>query len=158
MIYPEDVLIKPSSKVRQIKQRELRLAKDMIETMYEEEGVGIAAPQVSVGEQIIVVSPTAQPGEEQVYFNPEITDYSNDEEVMSEGCLSLPGVSCEVRRSKKIKLRALDLNGVSMSLELEGFPARVIQHEVDHLHGKLIIDRIDFNRRQLILSGYSPRR
>ena len=135
-------------------RQDFRLIKDMIDTMYQEDGVGLAAPQVGVSKRIIVVSPNARRGEERVYINPEIIESSPEKEIGLEGCLSLPGISCEVQRSKKIKFKALDLNGVEQAEELLNFPARVIQHEIDHLNGVLIIDRVDFNQRQSLLGTY----
>ena len=152
--YPDPVLSMKAKSVGTIGPKELRLIQDMIETMYQEDGVGLAAPQVGISQRIIVVSPEGEPGEEEVYINPEIFESSQDEEVGPEGCLSLPGVSCDVRRTKRIRLRALDLQGKQRTQDLKDFHARVVQHEIDHLNGVLLIDRLDFNRRQMLLGSY----
>lgn len=152
--YPNPILNKKAERVGKLGKEDFRLIQGMVETMYEEDGVGIAAPQVGADRCIIIVSPQAKRGEEQVYVNPEITEASQEGEIGLEGCLSLPGISCEIRRSKRIKLEALNLKGQNVVCEFQDFPARVVQHEVDHLNGVLIIDRVDFNQRQTLLSGY----
>jgi len=114
----------------------------------------LAAPQVGISKRIIIISPRAVRGEEQIYINPEIIHFSDQQETGLEGCLSVPNVSCEVRRAKKITLKALNLEGKSLLEEFQNFPARVVQHEVDHLNGVLLIDRVDFNQRQALLGSY----
>ena len=152
--YPNPILTAKAKRVESISKKDLELIRNMIETMYHEDGVGLAAPQVGVSKQIIVVSPNARRGEEQVYINPEILEASREQEIGLEGCLSLPGISCEVRRPRTIKFRALNLKGTEHVQELDNFPARVIQHEMDHLNGILLIDRVDFNQRQTLLGTY----
>ena len=152
--YPNPILAKKALAIGKDELKNLHFIQDMINTMYQEDGVGLAAPQVGISKRIVIVSPNAKPGEERVYINPEITESSREEEIAVEGCLSLPGISCEVRRAKKIKLRSWDLNGVEQIEDLQNFPARVVQHEIDHLNGILLIDRVDFNRRQALLGTY----
>ncbi len=152
--YPNPVLSQKAQPMGRLNDKDLSLIRDMIDTMYEDDGVGLAAPQVGVSKRIIVISPRAVRGEEQVYINPEILHFSEEEEIAVEGCLSLPNISCEVRRAKKIMLKALDLKGKEYTEELRNFPARVVQHEIDHLNGILLIDRIDFNQRQTLLGTY----
>ncbi len=152
--YPNSVLSGKAQSVESIGKKDLQLVSDMIDTMYQEDGVGLAAPQVGVPKRIIIISPNARPGEEQVYINPEILQSSSEQEIGLEGCLSLPGISCEVWRAKKIKFKALGPEGSEKIQELENFPARVVQHEIDHLNGVLIIDRVDFNQRQTLLGSY----
>ncbi len=151
--YPDPILSQKAASIGRLSKQDLSLIKDMIETMYEEDGVGLAAPQVGISKRIIVVSPNAVPGEEEVYINPEVIYFSDQKELGTEGCLSVPNVSCDVWRSKKITLKALDLKGKELVLELQNFSARVVQHEIDHLNGLLLIDRIDFNQRQTVLSN-----
>ena len=152
--YPDPVLSKKSLPVGRLTDKDLRLIREMVEIMYEEDGVGLAAPQVGVSKRIIVVSPRAVRGEEQVYINPEITYFSEQQEIGLEGCLSVPNVSCEVNRAKKITLKALTMEGKQLVEELQNFPARIIQHEIDHLNGILLIDRVGFNQRQVLLGSY----
>ena len=152
--YPNPTLSTKAMPVGSISKKDLQLIRDMIDTMYQEDGVGLAAPQIGISKRIIVASPNARQGEEQVYINPEIIQSSSEQGTCPEGCLSLPGISCEVRRAKKIKLKSLCLKGSEQIQEFENFPARVIQHEIDHLNGVLLIDRIDFNQRQTLLGAY----
>lgn len=151
--YPNPILSKKSKEVGRLSKEDLRSIQDMIETMYQEDGVGLAAPQVGISKRMIVVSPNAKPGEERVFINPEIVESSRDEELGLEGCLSVPGISCEIRRAKKIKLQAFDIKGLKLIEEFQNFTARVIQHEIDHLNGILLIDRVSFNERQTLLSS-----
>ncbi len=114
---------------------------DMRETMKEGDGVGLAGPQVNFFKRIIVAKINDR---DLVLINPEITWKSREKDEMEEGCLSLPEVLLKIKRSSRIKVEALDLCGSVIDLELEGLPARIIQHEVDHLNGKLILDRVSF--------------
>ncbi len=152
--YPDPILSKKAETVGRISDKDLRVIREMIDIMYEEDGVGLAAPQVGISKRIIIISPRAVRGEEQVYINPEIIHFSDQQEISLEGCLSVPNVSCEVRRAKKITLKALNVEGKPLLEELQNFPARVVQHEVDHLNGILLIDRVDFNQRQALLGSY----
>lgn len=126
---------------------------DMIDTMYVEDGVGLAAPQVGVSKRILVASPSMKKGEEYVIVNPEIYA-SAGREAGVEGCLSLPGITGEVMRAKKIRVRFQDRFGKAHDIEAKDFFARIIQHEIDHLDGKLLIDRVDFHQRQELLAQY----
>lgn len=154
LTYPNPILSRKAQTVDRLSDKDLRLIEEMIDIMYEENGVGLAAPQVGISKRIIIVSPKAVRGEEQVYINPEITYFSSQQELAVEGCLSVPNVSCEVRRAKKITLKAQTVGGKQIVEGLENFPARVVQHEIDHLNGILLIDRVDFNQRQTLLGGY----
>ncbi len=122
---------------------------DLIETMYEYDGAGLAAPQVHVSQQIVVMEvgrnpryPHAPEIPLTVYINPEITSLTEDMDEDWEGCLSVPGLRGRVPRYVKIRVRAYNRQGQRLDFIAEGFHARVIQHECDHLWGKLYIDRI----------------
>ncbi len=126
-----------------------RFIDDLIDTMHEYDGAGLAAPQVHVSKQIVVIEPGGRrqelspPGAETiVYINPDITPLTDDMDEDWEGCLSVPGLRGRVPRYTKIRFRAYDRHGKRIDLVAEGFAARVIQHECDHLWGKLYIDRI----------------
>lgn len=151
--YPDPVLKKKAEPLTQFGPAEQKLFDDMIETMHVEDGVGLAAPQAGISKRILVACPTVKKGEEYVIVNPEILE-SSGREVGPEGCLSLPGVQGEVARAKKIKLRYQDRSGQIITADLKDFFARIIQHEMDHLDGVLLIDRVDFNQRQEILAQY----
>lgn len=122
---------------------------DLIETMYDYDGAGLAAPQVHVSKQIVVMEvqrhpryPNAPSIPLTVYVNPEITPLTDEMDEDWEGCLSVPGLRGRVPRYTKIRLRAYDRDGQRVDFVAEGFHARVIQHECDHLWGKLYIDRV----------------
>ena len=118
---------------------------DMIETMYEYHGVGLAAPQVHEGLRLFVAMLDNEPGEDSealVVINPEITPNGTTMEEGWEGCLSIPDIRGMVPRHTDITVKALDRNGKAMELRLRGFPARVAQHETDHLDGVLFFDRM----------------
>jgi peptide deformylase len=122
---------------------------DMIDTMYEYDGVGLAAPQVHVSKQIMVLEvshhpryPHVPPIPLSVYINPEITPVSDDMEEEWEGCLSVPGLRGHTPRYTKLRLRAYDRQGAHVDFVAEGFHARVIQHEYDHVQGKVYLDRM----------------
>ena len=113
---------------------------DMIETMVEEDGVGLAAPQVNVSKRIMIASDL-----ENIYvmINPEIEAYSEKSATDAEGCLSLPGLQAMVQRPEKVIVKALDREGKPLKITAKGLLARVIQHEVDHLNGVLYVDKMD---------------
>ena len=152
-LYPDPILKVKALPLSQFGPAEQKFFDDMIETMHVEDGVGLAAPQVGVSKRVLIACPTVKRGEEYVIVNPEILE-SSGREAGAEGCLSLPGVQGEVARAKKIKLRYQDRKGEVITAELKDFFARIIQHEMDHLDGILLIDRVDFNQRQEILSQY----
>ncbi len=122
---------------------------DMIETMYEYDGAGLAAPQVHVSQQIVVMKVTKNPRYPEapdvpltIYINPEVTALTEATDEDWEGCLSVPGMRGRVPRPTNIRLRAYDRHGKRVNFVAEGFHARVIQHECDHLEGKVYIDRM----------------
>ncbi|MBU3759160.1 MAG: peptide deformylase [Candidatus Omnitrophica bacterium] len=151
--YPDPVLALKAETVSEFGSEMQKFFDDMIETMYVEDGVGLAAPQVGVSKRIMIVSPKGKRGEEHVIVNPVILEMTGRERG-PEGCLSFPGISAEVFRAKKIKVRYQDRNGKVIEDEVKDFFARVIQHELDHLDGVLLIDRVDFNQRQVLLDEY----
>ncbi|MBX4189879.1 peptide deformylase [Candidatus Parcubacteria bacterium] len=121
----------------------LELIEEMRTAMKDNAGVGLAANQIGKDLAIFVIDKKLA-DEHQVpdaYINPEITEYSKDEDFMEEGCLSIPGFYTEIKRSKKVKLKALDENGKKIKIKAKGFLARVLQHETDHLCGIVIKDK-----------------
>ncbi len=135
------------------------LLANMFETMYDSDGVGLAAPQIGRNDRIIVIdaSPLAETfpeldGFKKVLINPQLEVLDGDKETRAEGCLSLPGLSENVTRVEHIRLRWLDENFEEHDEEFSGFGARVIQHEYDHIEGKVYIDHISGIRKQLIRS------
>lgn len=151
--YPDPILKKKAEPLTQFGPQEQKLFDDMVETMYVEEGVGLAAPQIGISKRIFVASPTMTEGEEYIFVNPEIIE-TRGKEMSLEGCLSLRGVSGEIPRATVVRFRALDRQGKPVEMEVKDLFARIVQHEVDHLDGILLIDRVDFNKRQALLASY----
>ena len=151
--YPDPVLKKKAEPLTQFGLEEQKLFDKMIETMVAEDGVGLAAPQVGISRRILVASPTMTRGEEYVFVNPEILE-ARGRELGLEGCLSLPGISGEIARAKVVRFRALNRKGHRLEMEVKDFFARILQHEIDHLNGILLIDRVDFDKRQELLAAY----
>lgn len=141
----DPVLRKISKEVKEVNDRIRELAEDMIETMYENYGVGLAAPQVGILKRVIVVDVDTESENQEpyVFINPVIVEQSGEQRG-PEGCLSVPGVMGEITRPFKIKVEALNTDGEKFTLEAEDFFARAICHEIDHLNGILFIDREDF--------------
>ncbi len=138
----DPILRKISRPVKEVNDHIKEIMEDMLETMRESNGVGIAGPQVGIMRRIFVAEPNPGAEEEMVYFmiNPEI--YETEGEIEDEeGCLSVPGYLGTVTRPEKIKMRALDLDGNMQEYEFEGFEARVMCHEYDHLDGILYTDK-----------------
>lgn len=137
--YPDERLHTLAKKVDQVNDNTRQLIKDMAETMYVAPGVGLAATQVNVHEQVIVLDVSDTHDELRVFINPELLSCSG--EVMGEeGCLSVPGIYENVKRSERVTVRALNEKGASFTLAAEGFLAVCIQHEMDHLRGKVFVE------------------
>jgi peptide deformylase len=149
--YPDPILKQKAKPVEHIDDSIRRLLDDMVETMYAAPGVGLAAPQVGVSLRVIVVdaSPKDEGAKLMKLINPVIT-HSEGSISDEEGCLSIPEISGEVVRAKKISVEALDENGKPVSFTTDTFLARVIQHEIDHLNGILFIDRLSRLKQDLI--------
>ena len=143
LIHPDPILRRKSKRIEQIDDNFKNFLKDLTETMYEKDGVGLAAPQIGVLKRVVVIDVSDhQNGEErapQYFLNPEIIDRKNFE-VNEEGCLSVPDIHEDVKRATYVKVRFYDENLDFFELEAEGLLAIAIQHEVDHLDGKLFID------------------
>ncbi|MCS7021138.1 MAG: peptide deformylase [Gemmataceae bacterium] len=142
--YPHPALRQKAQPVQAITDEVRRVAARMFELMYEHEGLGLAAPQVALPWQLIVLNFTADPDKrdnELVAINPVIVE-SKGSVVGREGCLSFPGLYQNVRRAKTVKVQAYDLQGRLYEMVCHDLPARVWQHEIDHLHGILFIDRM----------------
>lgn len=156
-LYGHPVLRKVSCEVTPDYKDLKKLIADMYETMYASEGVGLAAPQIGRNDRIVVIdaNPVADTyaecaGRKMTLINPEIEILGDETETRYEGCLSLPGLSEKVKRSEHIRLRWLDEEFNPHEEEIKGFLARIVQHECDHLEGKMYIDHISPIRKQLI--------
>lgn len=151
--YPNPILKRPSAALLVVGNEERGVLENMAETMYSSHGVGLAAPQIGINKQLMVVDI----GDKRLLrlINPSVLKADGKEE-MEEGCLSVPGIYINVKRPKKIKIKALNENGREVSFEAAGLLARVIMHEIDHLRGKLIVDHINLIKRLRIFkkNGY----
>lgn len=137
--YPDERLHTVAAPIAEVNDEIRRLAADMAETMYAAPGIGLAATQVNVHKQFIVVDISEERNRLQVFINPEIVASEGKKE-HEEGCLSVPGIYEKVSRAEKITVRALSLEGNSITLEAEGLLAICIQHEIDHLKGKVFVE------------------
>lgn len=148
--YPDPVLLKKAKPLDKLDDALKKLIQDMLETMYEAPGIGLAANQIGRPIRIIVfdVTPKDQERKPSVLLNPEIIE-SEGEQIMEEGCLSVPEYYSDVKRSAKVKVRGLDAEGKPVEICGEGILATVLQHEIDHLDGILFIERISALKRAL---------
>ena len=147
--FPDPRLRKKAKPVAAVDGGIKQLSKDMLETMYAENGIGLAATQVNVQQRVVVMDLSAERDTPVTLINPEIMDTTGSEE-MEEGCLSVPGFSDVVQRAEKISYRFLNLDGEKIEDEADGLRAVCIQHEIDHLDGKLFIDYLSPIKKQRI--------
>ena len=139
--FPDPRLKIPAAPVREIDESILRLARDMAETMYEAPGIGLAATQVDVRLRVIVIDVSDARDDLLTLINPEIVD-SAGVQVCEEGCLSVPGIYDKVERAERVVVRYLDLAGRQMTIEAGGLLAVCLQHEIEHLDGKIFVDHL----------------
>ena len=145
--FPDARLQRIARPVQAVDARIRQLAADMLETMYEAKGIGLAATQVNVHEQVIVIDTSEERDSPQVLINPQLL-WASDERVKGdEGCLSVPGVTDGVERATAVRVRALDLDGKAREIEADGLLAVCIQHEMDHLKGRLFVDYLSALKR-----------
>ena len=153
LIHPDPRLKKAADPVTEITTDVLKLAEDMLETMYDAPGIGLAAPQVGVGARMFVmdcVKEEDMPPKPMVLINPEITWSSEDLNVYEEGCLSIPEMYGDVERPASVRVSWTGVDGAAREEEFGGLWATCVQHEIDHLDGKLFIDYLTAMRRQMI--------
>jgi peptide deformylase len=131
-----------------------RLARDMFDTMYEADGVGLAAPQVGIPRRLIVVDPREQDVTPMALVNPRVLEEGAEKEKAEEGCLSIPGVRDVVERSATVVVEAMDLEGETVRIDAAGLLARVLLHEIDHLDGILFPDRLSPLKRRMLLKKW----
>ena len=153
LIHPDPRLKKVCAPVPDISDELRKLADDMLETMYDAPGIGLAAPQIGVMDRVIVLDCVKEEGEAPrplVMFNPEIVASSEETNVYEEGCLSIPEQYAEVKRPKVVDVRWIDRDGNEQSETFDDLWATCVQHEIDHLNGKLFIDYLGPMKRQMI--------
>jgi peptide deformylase len=139
LCFPDKRLRTVAKPVEQITPALKELAENMIETMYEEDGVGLAATQINFHQRLVVIDVSQERNQPMVIINPVVVEHSG-EEISQEGCLSVPETHAEVKRAEFVTLEYLDLEGQQQVLQADGLLAICIQHEIDHLDGKLFID------------------
>ncbi len=139
--YPDPILRRRARPLKQIGQDERKKLHEMLEKMYENEGIGLAGPQIGWSVRVITVDPDGKGQRKRIFINPQILESSGIADA-EEGCLSLPGIRSNVQRSDKVVVSAYTMEGEALKLELEGLMARVWQHEIDHLNGILFVDKI----------------
>jgi len=149
--YPDPILRKKCQEVKEVTEEIKNLGWNMVETMEENEGIGLAAPQVGELKRMIVVHPIKERSLEektlrspQIFINPKIVKKSKETLIDEEGCLSFPGLFLKIKRAKEVKIEALNERGEKIQVRAEGLPARIFQHEIDHLDGILFIDKLSF--------------
>ena len=150
--YPDPRLHTVAAPVKEVDDRLRQLIDDMLETMYEAEGVGLAATQVDVHQRLIVMDTSEERDEPRVLINPELIAVSEEMMVGDEGCLSVPTIYDAVQRHAKVTVRALDRNGQSYEMAVEGLAAVCVQHEMDHLMGKVFVEYLSPLKRERIKS------
>lgn len=155
MRYLGDPILRREAEAVEAVDDELRtLARDMFDTMYDEDGVGLAGPQIGVSRRIIVVDPREEGADPLALINPTIIRESDEEDRLEEGCLSIPGLKELVDRRLAVTVEALDLDGNTVTIEASGLLSRIIQHEIDHLDGVLFLDRVSPLKRKMLLKKW----
>ncbi len=150
LCFPDPRLHKVAKPVEQVDDRIRKQIEDMFETMYDAQGIGLAATQVDFHERLIVIDVSQDRDQKLVLINPEILWASEEKQVGEEGCLSVPGIYDGVERSTSVKVKALDENGNSREIDAEGLLAICIQHEMDHLMGKVFVEYLSPLKRNRI--------
>ncbi len=148
--YPDPRLHTVAKPVAQVDARIRQLVDDMLETMYEAEGVGLAATQVDVHERVIVIDTSEERDQPRVLINPELTWRSEEMHVGDEGCLSVPAIYDKVERHARVRVRALGRDGQSHEFDADGLLAVCVQHEMDHLMGKVFVEYLSPLKRERI--------
>ncbi|WP_017444216.1 peptide deformylase [Gayadomonas joobiniege] len=147
--YPDERLRKNAQPVAEVTDEVKEICNNMLETMYQAQGVGLASTQVDVAERIFVADCSENQDEPLVFINPEIVAETGHR-IHEEGCLSFPGVYAKVERADEVTVKALNIDGESFTLTADGLLAICIQHELDHLNGKLFVDYLSPLKRQMI--------
>ncbi len=157
IILPDPILRQASKPIERVDADLQRLADDMLETMYDAPGIGLAAIQIGVPRRMLVID-VSREGEEkqpQVFINPEIVKSSDERSVYEEGCLSIPDYYAEVERPAVVSVKYLDRNGKEQTVDADGLLATCLQHEIDHLNGVLFIDYISRLKREMVIKKFT---
>ena len=154
---PDDTLKKISSPIENVGDNEKELIKDLFETMYNSNGIGLAAVQIGILKRILVIDISGKDEKKQPlsFINPVIKTVSDETSVYEEGCLSIPNTFIEIERPKTCEVEFIDINGKVKNLKCDGLLSTCLQHEINHLDGKLIIDNLSKLKRDLIIKKIS---
>ena len=142
LCYPDPRLDKVARPVQAVDDRIRTLVADMLATMYDAHGIGLAATQVDVHERLVVIDVSEERDQPLVLINPELVWTSAEKHLNEEGCLSVPGIYDKVERAERVNVRYMDLDGKTQTLQADGLLAVCIQHEMDHLNGKVFVDHL----------------
>jgi len=154
LLVPNEFLRQKAKRLIKITNEDIKIANQMMDTMFKAPGVGLAANQVGVLKQIVTINFEDKENDKRsnyILFNPSIIDYSEDKVVMEEGCLSLPEQYADIERPKQIVLEYIDEKEKMIKKEIDGYEARILQHEIDHLSGKLFVDYLSSLKRNIII-------
>jgi len=154
LLVPNEFLRQKAKRLIKITNEDIKIANQMMDTMFKAPGVGLAANQVGVLKQIVTINFEDKENDKRsnyILFNPSIIDYSDDKVVMEEGCLSLPEQYADIERPKQIVLEYIDEKEKMIKKEIDGYEARILQHEIDHLSGKLFVDYLSSLKRNIII-------
>ena len=154
LLVPNELLRQKANKLINITSDDIKIANQMMDTMIKAPGVGLAANQVGIIKQIITINFEDKENDKRanyILFNPSIIEYSEEKVIMEEGCLSLPEQYADIERPKKIFLEYIDENQKNIKKEIDGYEARILQHEIDHLSGKLFVDYLSSLKRNIII-------
>lgn len=157
IILPDPVLRQVSAPVEQVDGAVRKLSDDMLETMYDAPGIGLAAIQVGIPKQLLVIDLSKEDEEKQpqIFINPKILKSSDERSTYEEGCLSIPDYYAEVERPSGITVKYVDISGKEQIIEAEGLLATCLQHEIDHLNGVLFIDYISRLKREMVIKKFT---
>lgn len=157
IILPDPLLRQQSKPIEQVDAEITRLADDMLETMYDAPGIGLAAIQIGVPRRMLVIDISREDEDRKpiVFINPEILTVSDDVSTYEEGCLSIPDYYAEVERPAALTLAYIDREGKKQTLEADGLLATCLQHEIDHLNGVLFIDHISRLKREMVIKKFT---
>ena len=154
LLVPNELLRQKANRLINITSEDIKIANQMLDTMIKAPGVGLAANQVGILKQIITINFEDKENDKRanyILFNPSIIEYSEEKVIMEEGCLSLPEQYADIERPKKIFLEYIDENEKNIKKEIDGYEARILQHEIDHLSGILFVDYLSSLKRNIII-------
>ena len=154
LIVPNPILRKKANRLKKIQEQDIKIANKMMEIMNKAPGVGLAANQVGILKQIVTINFEDKENNKKanyILFNPSIIRYSDEKVIMEEGCLSLPEQYADVERSREIVVEYIDASSKTIKKEVDGYEARILQHEIDHLSGTLFVDHLTSLKRNILI-------